>query len=99
MQERNQFCCVCCEVMYSQEEAHMIFRTGFFRNIHPLGYCKACYKEEEKMNAAKSNAELPDLLHGDEDAALLHVPAHTHAPQFQKPISSPDIPYSWVVSL
>ncbi|GGD75967.1 hypothetical protein [Paenibacillus nasutitermitis] len=99
MPQRNQFCCVCCEVMFSQEEAHLIFRTGFFRNIHPLGYCKACFKQEEKINTA--NAQSTDLLHADldEEAALLQIPAHTRAPQYEKPTDSPLMPLSWAVSL
>lgn len=84
--------------MYSCEEAHMIFRTGFFRNVHPLGCCKACYKEEESSNAA-ALVEIPHCIHGEEVASILQIPVHAHVPEFQKPVGSPEVPFSWAVSL
>ncbi|WP_219835824.1 hypothetical protein [Paenibacillus sp. R14(2021)] len=42
MSNANQFCCVDCGKLLVRDEAELVFRTGFFRVIYPLGYCKAC---------------------------------------------------------
>ena len=52
MLDREHFCCVRCEKLILKAEAEVIFRTGFYRSIHALGCCKACY-------AATSVASLP----------------------------------------
>ncbi|MFD0714306.1 hypothetical protein [Paenibacillus sp. GCM10027626] len=40
--EKERFCCVCCFQLLSFEQAHIVFRTGFYRIIHPLGCCGHC---------------------------------------------------------
>lgn len=60
MLDREHFCCVRCENSFLKVEAEVIFRTGFYRSIHALGCCKACY-------AATLMASLPqsgDLFSG-----------------------------------
>lgn len=38
----DQFYCVGCARMKPIKQADAIFRTGFFRNILPMGYCREC---------------------------------------------------------
>jgi len=39
---KEHFCCVSCGRLQACEQAYVIFRTGFYRVIHPLGYCGQC---------------------------------------------------------
>ncbi|MGG4034116.1 hypothetical protein ABEV74_10505 [Paenibacillus cisolokensis] len=36
------FYCVGCNKLVQIEEAKWLFRTGFFRIVHPLGCCESC---------------------------------------------------------
>jgi len=40
--QKEHFCCVSCGRLLACEQAYVIFRTGFYRVIHPLGYCGEC---------------------------------------------------------
>jgi hypothetical protein len=37
--------------MVSKPEADILFRTGFFRVVHPMGYCLTCSIEQDKLDA------------------------------------------------
>ncbi|WP_424767325.1 hypothetical protein [Paenibacillus sp. sgz302251] len=52
----DRFYCVSCREMISSLAADIMFRTGFFRVVHPMGYCLACSMEHEKY---ESPAESP----------------------------------------
>ncbi len=49
--DKERFYCVCCGSTMESLEAEVVFLTGFYKVIHPLGCCKVCYKQ--------SQAELP----------------------------------------
>ena len=64
MRENEQFFCACCGQMHALQEAKVIFRTGFFRNIYPLGYCKngqAAQASWSGENAATGNGTEEDM--------------------------------------
>ncbi|CAM4412057.1 hypothetical protein [Paenibacillus tarimensis] len=42
MHGSNQFYCVCCNSLEEMSEADVLFKTGYFRVIHPLGCCESC---------------------------------------------------------
>ena len=96
MSERDQFCCVCCESLQSQKEAYAVFRTGFFRSIHPLGYCKTCHGMHLDAGSGMT-AESPVPLGGDAEDAAAGIAAHSHA-RYDKTYP-PAVPFSMVVSL
>ncbi|GMK41148.1 hypothetical protein PCCS19_42040 [Paenibacillus sp. CCS19] len=55
MHEYNeQFYCVCCNQLLRKREADILFRTGYFRVVYPLGCCVACERRE------RHTTELPD---------------------------------------
>jgi hypothetical protein len=47
----DRFYCVSCGEMVFNPEADILFRTGFFRVVHPMGYCLTCSMEEDKLDA------------------------------------------------
>ncbi|SEO14471.1 hypothetical protein SAMN05518847_10666 [Paenibacillus sp. OV219] len=42
MLNKEQFHCVGCGCMLPRLEAEMVFLTGFYKVIYPLGCCKSC---------------------------------------------------------
>ena len=54
MNRSDQYYCVGCGRMEHLDEAQLLFRTGFFRVVHPLGCCVRCSEQEQG---------LPDLSH------------------------------------
>ncbi|RIE03832.1 hypothetical protein D3H35_09775 [Cohnella faecalis] len=38
----ESFYCIVCNRMYRQDKAYLLFRTGFFRVMYPLGCCLSC---------------------------------------------------------
>lgn len=53
METSEQFYCVCCGKLLENGQADTLFRTGFFRIVHPLGACQTCTKEEHQAPASK----------------------------------------------
>ncbi|MFS0723890.1 hypothetical protein [Paenibacillus sp. 1P07SE] len=49
MYRSDQYYCVGCGRMENLEEAQLLFRTGFFRIVHPLGCCVRCSGAEQGM--------------------------------------------------
>lgn len=47
----EQFYCVGCAKMVSMLQADVLFRTGFFKVIHPMGCCVECMVKQEKTQA------------------------------------------------
>ncbi|PZD95527.1 hypothetical protein DNH61_13435 [Paenibacillus sambharensis] len=62
MHGSNQFYCVCCNKLEEMGEADVLFKTGYFRVIHPLGCCESCTQA-----AAGSGPD--DLLYAELAAA------------------------------
>lgn len=42
MERRVLFYCLVCNELMSVERADMLFRTGYYRTVYPLGCCAAC---------------------------------------------------------
>jgi len=42
MEQSVLFYCVKCSQLKSKEQAGLLFRTGFFRVMYPLGCCTRC---------------------------------------------------------
>lgn len=53
---KDRFYCVSCREMLANPEADILFRTGFFRVVHPMGYCLACSVEQDKLDALVGTA-------------------------------------------
>lgn len=51
MCSKDRFYCVSCGEMVSKPEADILFRTGFFRVVHRMGYCISCSIEQDKLDA------------------------------------------------
>lgn len=50
----EQFYCVGCTTMVTIQHAEILFRTGFFRSIHPMGCCATCSTHMEKVMAERA---------------------------------------------
>ncbi|OMF30862.1 hypothetical protein BK133_16405 [Paenibacillus sp. FSL H8-0548] len=48
---KDRFYCVSCGELVSNPEADIVFRTGFFRVVHPMGYCLTCSEEQDRLDA------------------------------------------------
>lgn len=55
VRSEDRFYCVSCGEMVSNPEADILFRTGFFRVVHPMGYCLACSIEQDKLDAVEGS--------------------------------------------
>ncbi|GBF76017.1 hypothetical protein PA598K_04456 [Paenibacillus sp. 598K] len=67
MLRSDHYYCVGCGRMEKLEEAQVLFRTGFFKIIHPLGCCAVCGEQENGMqdlsNPLADSAPLQDRQH------------------------------------
>lgn len=63
---KDRFCCVSCGEMIQHEQAHLVFRTGFFRTIQPLGCCKSCMDREYGTVSAAVEAPI--------EVSIVHMP-------------------------
>lgn len=61
MLRSDQYYCVGCGRMEKLEEAQVLFRTGFFRIVHPLGCCIGCSEQDQGT---------PDLSHPSTESEL-----------------------------
>ena len=95
MQEKVRFCCVCCGNMLGAEEASIIFRTGFFKVVHPLGCCKMCLASVE----VAASLEAPEPWDGEREASVVMLPSHLDPRRFDRPLTEPAAVYPMVVSL
>jgi hypothetical protein len=57
----EQFYCVCCNQLLRRKEANILFRTGYFRVVYPLGCCLPC---ERRENQSAALPEHPRLITG-----------------------------------
>lgn len=63
----DQFYCVCCNQLLKRKEANILFKTGYFRVIYPLGCCLGCERRENHT------AELPDHPRLITGAQVIHI--------------------------
>ncbi|MCQ6558847.1 hypothetical protein [Paenibacillus mendelii] len=67
--QKEQFCCVGCGKLMDHEHAHVVFRTGFYRMVHPLGCCLTC----NETVSAESALHPSDEAGGLEQSAVVHL--------------------------
>ncbi|MBJ6360235.1 hypothetical protein ACFOQM_02750 [Paenibacillus sp. GCM10012307] len=60
MPNSELYYCVVCKKLEPVSQAHQLFRTGFFRVVHPLGCCVPCREELENMTAVLDGAGVTD---------------------------------------
>lgn len=84
MRSEDRFYCVSCGEMVSNPKADILFRTGFFRVVHPMGYCLSCSIEQDRLDATlglpvqTSNYDYKMFLRADAKVAeLLGQPYRT----------------------
>ncbi|MDQ0060599.1 hypothetical protein J2T14_002771 [Paenibacillus harenae] len=69
----ERFYCVTCGELVPSPEANVQFRTGFFRIVHPMCFCTACSRKEEKtadtINAKFDHYDYKMLLRSDAKVA------------------------------
>lgn len=87
MQGKDRFCCVSCGGMFVIQEADLLFRTGFFRGIHPLGCCKACSPTLSREDVL----ECAETMSGQEKRNVLHIPTNA---QYNDSTSVPEVLYT-----
>ncbi|CAM3985657.1 hypothetical protein L1N85_04945 [Paenibacillus alkaliterrae] len=84
MRFKDCFYCVSCGEMVANPEADIVFRTGFFQVVHPMGYCLACSIEEEKHHSSAkspgktSNYDLKMFLRADAKVAEHNVHPYSY---------------------
>ncbi|SFT02778.1 hypothetical protein [Paenibacillus sp. BC26] len=63
MTNKEQFHCVGCGGTLTSMEAELVFLTGFYRVIHPLGLCKSCFIpfQESEQQRNSPSAAAPNL--------------------------------------
>ena len=42
MEQSVLFYCLVCNKLKTMEQANLLFRTGFYKVQHPLGFCVSC---------------------------------------------------------
>lgn len=65
--------CVRCGELVTSPEADVLFRTGFFKIVHPMCFCSACSLEQDKadnsVNAQSEYEMYKMILHGNSKVA------------------------------
>jgi hypothetical protein len=56
MNGTGAFYCVKCNKLEELGQAETLFRTGYFRVIHPLGCCVSCGEKEMAVSGVMSDA-------------------------------------------
>jgi hypothetical protein len=79
--------------MFDHEEAQVIFRTGFFKNVHPLGCCKKCHSESEIAVSQQTVERWDDGT----EASIVHLPAGEQE-LFDDKVKKPAAVYPMAVS-
>ncbi|WP_127531073.1 hypothetical protein [Paenibacillus kobensis] len=82
----DRFYCVSCGQLMEMKNAEILFRTGYFRVVHPLGCCIACEMEQsyadalpdhQRLNADRNTAHIGPTavgLAGEESSAACELP-------------------------
>lgn len=60
MNHSEMYYCVICYQLEPIHQAHQLFRTGFFRVIHPLGCCMKCSEELKKDAPNQGSSRVQD---------------------------------------
>ncbi|GGG21561.1 hypothetical protein [Paenibacillus abyssi] len=64
MQMSDQYYCVGCGRLEQANQAKLLFRTGFFRVIHPIGCCVSCSEKKAESDRLPSPPINEQLRHG-----------------------------------
>ncbi|UVI31630.1 hypothetical protein [Paenibacillus spongiae] len=67
--QKEQICCVGCGKLIDHQHAHVVFRTGFYRMVYPLGCCHTC----NDIVTADSALDRPDEMSGLEQSSVVHL--------------------------
>jgi len=79
--QEQRFYCVSCGELVTSPKAEIMFRTGFFRIVHPMCYCYTCSLKEDKLaneseTAASSTYSYKLLLRDNAKVAELSHQAY-----------------------
>lgn len=69
----GHFFCVHCKSLLERGDAQQVFKTGYFKIVHPLGCCKSCSQEaadnasnvldlDQIKDKLKFSNEMPDAV-------------------------------------
>lgn len=61
----GQFYCVSCKELIGLKEARLLFKSGYYTVVYPLGCCRSCCAEQG-LSEAGSSAELLRLQKSDD---------------------------------
>jgi hypothetical protein len=67
MQDHSHFFCVGCCNMVQLDDAAILFRTGFYRVIHPMGCCETCSKIIADSHESTTRVDIGDDLHRNQE--------------------------------
>lgn len=62
---QGQFYCVACNELIGLQEARLLFKSGYYTVIYPLGCCRSCCAKNGLSDAGNS-AELLRLQKSDD---------------------------------
>ncbi|MBW5448395.1 hypothetical protein GE107_20330 [Cohnella sp. CFH 77786] len=65
----EQFYCVKCGQLAGIDRALTVFRTGYFRNEHHLGFCRACAFDRDRT--CRDDSPVPEAEHPPAASAFL----------------------------
>ena len=83
--DSERFYCVSCQTLEQKFNGEVLFKTGFFRVVYPLGCCVACLTEE----TAKQYSFMAE-------SAVLRAPAAArYAPKPLEPVAAAFSPLEW----
>lgn len=77
----EQFYCVKCCELKSMEDGRIVFKTGYFRIVYPLGCCEAC-RADEIMAKYTIEAEQPAVSRPSDRIAASSASGSFHSPEW-----------------
>ncbi|WP_274649411.1 hypothetical protein [Paenibacillus humicola] len=96
MEDKECFCCICCGYILDREVAAIVFRTGFYKIVYPLGCCKRCAASEELA----ASAETPELPDNRQEGKMPRLPVAPDSDLFDDPLTKPsEAPYPLIAAL
>ncbi|WP_156889712.1 hypothetical protein [Paenibacillus harenae] len=63
MRLKDRFYCVSCGEMVASPDADILFRTGFFQVVHPMGYCLTCSIQHDKEDSISGSSGKTNNYH------------------------------------
>ncbi|WP_127569604.1 hypothetical protein [Paenibacillus xylaniclasticus] len=83
----DRFYCVSCGQLMEMKHAELLFRTGYFRVVHPLGCCLACEQKQSHADMLPDHRRLHSG-HSTPHAELMSMNGSTAC-------EAPDLSASW----